>query len=404
MPGRIEGQGHIGGVDINGCGGNSMVGTCFAGSCLDRYRCGLDGSRTNGENELGIRFEVGQPVERAPILVRNGRLRAEFEELVLVLAFLKERLGIHGRCNDTYPAVFRIASRTYPPSMRKSIAIPLILTAGVVAAAPTLFRRAWRPPQREIHQSPSVLGLPEEQVWLTNPRDIKLHGWFVSARNTAPAVIVLHGWGGNAAHMLDLAPSIHEAGFHSLFLDARNHGLSEHDDHTSMLRFAEDLGTAVEYLCERDDVSDVAVIGHSVGAAAAIYYASYHTNVSAVVSVASFAHPGELMNENLPLPGPVRWVVLKAIESMIGKGFDVIAPRSRVEYVSAPLLLVHGEQDDVVPVKDSYELASHRPNTELLIVPDGAHSDLTPFEPYFPQVMEFIASSLRSVSVSTSDE
>jgi len=284
--------------------------------------------------------------------------------------------------------------------MRKSIAIPLILTAGAVVVAPRLFRRAWRPPQREVHQSPSDFGLPEEQVWLTNPRDIKLHGWFVSAGDSAPALIVLHGWGGNAAHMLDLAPSIHEAGLHSLFLDARNHGLSEHDDHTSMLRFAEDLGTAVEYLWAREDVSDVAVIGHSVGAAAAIYYASYHTDVSAVVSVASFAHPGEMMNENLPLPGPVRWVVLKAIETMIGKGFDVIAPRSRVEYVSVPLLLVHGEQDDVVPVKDSYELADRRPNTELLIVPDGAHSDLKPFEPYFPQVMDFIESSFVSVPTS----
>jgi pimeloyl-ACP methyl ester carboxylesterase len=147
-------------------------------------------------------------------------------------------------------------------------------------------------------------------------------------------------------------------------------------------------------------VSDVAVIGHSVGAAAAIYYASYHTDVSAVVSVASFAHPGELMNENLPLPGPVRWVVLRAIETMIGKGFDVIAPRSRVEYVSVPLLLVHGGQDDVVPVKDSYELADRRPHTELLIVPDGAHSDLTPYEPYFPKIMDFIESSFASVPTS----
>jgi pimeloyl-ACP methyl ester carboxylesterase len=199
--------------------------------------------------------------------------------------------------------------------------------------------------------------------------------------------------------MLDLAPAINEAGMHALFLDARNHGLSEHDDHTSMLRFAEDLGTAVEYVLGRDDVHDVAVIGHSVGAAAAIYYASYHDDVAAVVSVASFAHPGELMDENLPLPGPIRWAVLKAIESMIGKGFDVIAPRARVEYVSAPLMLVHGEQDDVVPVRDAYELSERRPDAELLVVPKGGHSDLTPFNPYFPQVMAFIASSVASAPV-----
>ena len=284
--------------------------------------------------------------------------------------------------------------------MRKSIAIPLVVGAGIMVAAPRLFKRAWRPPLLDVHQSPADLGLPEEQVWLTNPRDIRLHGWFVSAGVDAPAVVVLHGWGGNAAHMLDLAPAINQAGLHSLFLDARNHGLSEHDDHVSMLKFAEDLGTAVEYLRQRDDVTDVAVIAHSVGAAAAIYYASYNDDVSAVVAVASFAHPGELMDENLPLPGPIRWAVLWAVETMIGKGFDVIAPRARVPHVNAPLLLVHGEQDDIVPVEDSYELAELGSNTELLIVPEGAHSDLAPFEPYFPEVIGFIRSHVASVPAS----
>lgn len=282
--------------------------------------------------------------------------------------------------------------------MRKSITIPLLVGAGIMVAVPRLFKRAWRPPQLEVHQSPTDLGLPEEQIWLNNPRNIQLHGWFVSAGGDAPAVVVLHGWGGNAAHMLDLAPAINEAGLHSLFLDARNHGLSEHDDHVSMLKFAEDLGTAVEYLKQRDDVTDVAVIAHSVGAAAAIYYASYNDDVSAVVAVASFAHPGELMDENLPLPGPMRWVVLWAVEAMIGKGFDVIAPRARVSHVTAPLLLVHGEQDDIVPVEDSYELAELGVDTGLIVVPDGGHSDLTPFFPYFPDVIGFIRAHVSPVT------
>jgi pimeloyl-ACP methyl ester carboxylesterase len=172
-----------------------------------------------------------------------------------------------------------------------------------------------------------------------------------------------------------------------------------------MLKFAEDLGTAVAYLRQRDDVTDVAVIAHSVGAAAAIYYASYNDDVSAVVAVASFAHPGELMDENLPLPGPIRWAVLWAVETMIGKGFDVIAPRARVPHVTAPLLLVHGELDPIVPVADSYELAELGIDTELVIVPEGAHSDLTPFEPYFSDVIGFIKSHVRCVSEqdSTSD-
>lgn len=280
--------------------------------------------------------------------------------------------------------------------LRKSLAVPLVITAGVVAAAPRLFKRAWRPPQREIRRSPADFGLRAEQVWLTSGNGLQIHGWFVPVGAEAPAAVVLHGWGGNAADMLDLAPALRGAGFHALFLDVRNHGLSEHDDHVSMLRFAEDLGVAVAYLGGRTDVADVAVIGHSVGAAASIYYASYHDDVSAVVAVASFAHPGELMNENLPLPRPVRWAVLRAIESMIGKRFDVIAPRARIGHVTAPVLLIHGAEDDVVPIANSYELNELLPAAEMIVVPDGGHSDLGPFAPYFPDVVGFLGRYLRA--------
>ena len=38
---------------------------------------------------------------------------------------------------------------------------------------------------------------------------------------SAPAVVVMHGWGGNAALMLPLARPLHEAGYATLFVDAR---------------------------------------------------------------------------------------------------------------------------------------------------------------------------------------
>jgi len=272
--------------------------------------------------------------------------------------------------------------------------VPLAIGAGVVAAAPRIFKRAWKPPRREVHQSPADFGLAYEQVWLSNVSGVQLSAWFVPAAdpNPAPTVVVMHGWGGNAAHMLALAQPLFGADFHTLFLDVRNHGLSDHDDHVSMLRFAEDLGTGVDYVRTRDDVTEVAVVAHSVGAAAAIYYASYRDDLSSVVAVASFAHPGELMSEALPLPKPVKWVVIKGVERTIGKSLDLIAPRQRIEHVTVPLMLVHGTADDIVPVADSQELHEALPSTELLIVPGGGHSDLEPFQPYFPQVVDFIRS------------
>jgi len=279
--------------------------------------------------------------------------------------------------------------------MKTRIALAMTLLLGLlVAVTPRLLKRAFVPPRREVHQTPADLGLPEETVWLDSVRGPRLHGWFIPVDGRAPAVVVLHGWTGNAAHLLALAPPLHDAGFHSLFLDARSHGLSEDDDHMSMPRFAEDLEVAVHYLRERSDVTSVGVIGHSVGAAAVILAASRGVEIEAAVAVSAFAHPGELMKEQFTFPRPVTWALLKAIESVIGYRYGEIAPRNRIGEVPVPLLLVHGDADEVVPVSNAFELHNQAPETELLIVPGGTHSDLTDFEPFFTDVMNFLETHL----------
>jgi pimeloyl-ACP methyl ester carboxylesterase len=274
--------------------------------------------------------------------------------------------------------------------MKRPLLISLGVGAGIAAVVPFAFKRAFRPPWRDVHQTPLDFDLPEDQVWFDGTNGIRLHGWFIPVEGTAPAVVVLHGWGGNAAHMLELAPPLHEAGFHALFLDARNHGLSDHDTYASMPRFAEDLAVAVDYLHDRHDVTTVGVIGHSVGAGASIYHASHIDDVDAVVAVSCFAHPGEMMQDNFPFPAAVTWGILRGIEVLIARRLDAIAPRNRIAEVRAPVMLVHGEIDAVVPVDDAYELADHSPGSRLVIVSDGTHSDLAAFGPYFPEVMDFL--------------
>jgi pimeloyl-ACP methyl ester carboxylesterase len=263
-------------------------------------------------------------------------------------------------------------------------------------AVPTVFKRAFAPPQREANRSPRDLGLPEEQVWLESHTGTGLHGWYIPVEGVAPAVIVLHGWGGNAALMLPLAAPIHKAGFHALFLDARNHGLSEHDSFVSMPRFAEDLEVAASWLDARAGVTSVGVIGHSVGAGAAILAASRGDQLAAVVSVSSFAHPGEMMRQQMAkIPRPILTLLLGAVQRTIGHRFDDFAPRSRIAHMTTPVMLVHGDSDNVVPISNLHELATAQPSAETLIVSGGGHSDLAPFEPHVGEIIDFLDRHLR---------
>ncbi len=274
--------------------------------------------------------------------------------------------------------------------------LPVAIAAGAYYAAPRVMMRAFAPPKRDMSQTPSDLDLPEEQIWLQNSNGTKLHGWFIPVDGPAPVVIVLHGWGGNAALMLPLAPYLHDAGYHALFLDSRNHGHSEHERFTSMPRFAEDLEVAARWSQERAEVTSIGVIGHSVGAGAAILSASRSDHFDAVVSVSAPGHPGEMMREQMAnIPGPLLTLMFGAMQHLIGYRFDEFAPRNRIAHVEAPVLIVHGADDDVVPLGSLHELADAQPDAETLIVAGAGHSDLAPFEPRVGEITKFFDRSLR---------
>ncbi len=276
------------------------------------------------------------------------------------------------------------------------VAIPLGLAVGAAVAAPPLLKRLFAVPKRDIPPvTPADFGLDGREVWITGSRDKRLHAWFIPAPEPGPAVVVLHGWGGSGTDMLPIAPGLHDLGMHALFLDARTHGQSDQEDFMSMPRFAEDLETALGWLEAREDVTSIGVIGHSVGASASILAASRGAPIDAVVAVAAFAHPEELLWRNIPYPAPVKWSLLRIVERMIGVSFDEIAPRNRIGEVQIPVLLIHGELDSVVPSEDALSLQAHQPECELLVVPGAGHSDLAAFQPYFPDVEDFLRRSLK---------
>ncbi len=275
------------------------------------------------------------------------------------------------------------------------IALPVAVILAIRLLLPWLLKRAFAPGPTDTHLTPADLDLDAEEVWLSSGNETRLHAWFIPVDRPAPMVIVLHGWGASAAHMLPLAKPLHHAGLHTLFLDARNHGLSEHDGFTSMPRFAEDLDAAAVWGHAQEAVTSVGMIGHSVGAGAGILSASRSDRLAAIVAVSSPSHPGELMREQLSrVPRPVLSLLLRVMQRIIGHRFDAFAPLVRIGMVQAPVLLVHGTDDRIVPIKDLHALAAANPMARTLEVPGAGHSDLAAFEPHVATITAFLRNHL----------
>ena len=265
--------------------------------------------------------------------------------------------------------------------------------------------RRLRAPRLPHHSAPSALGLDAQPLRLLTADGKTLFAWFVPAPGTAPApaVVVMHGWGVNASFMLPVAPPLHAAGFAVLLIDARCHGDSDDEDFTSLPRFAEDIETGLDWLKQQPGVDSarLAVMGHSVGAGAALLCAARRTDVRAVVSLSAFAHPREVMLRFMAeahIPYPVLgWYVLRHVQRVIGARFDDFAPLTSMRRIGCPVLLVHGTDDEVVPFEDARRLqAAGLQGTVQCLSVTGGHDPTQAIEEHFPQLIEFLQRSFAA--------
>ncbi|MBB4286035.1 alpha/beta fold hydrolase [Roseospira goensis] len=247
-----------------------------------------------------------------------------------------------------------------------------VLTIVVVLVAVALFldlalHRALRAPRLPGTTEPADVGVHAIAVRLLTANDRRLFAWYcpppaADRRRPAPALAAVHGWGGTADGLLPLARVLQAEGYGVLLIDTRCHGRSEDDTFASLPRFAEDLSHGVDWLRARPeiDAGRIAVMGHSVGAGAALLTGSRRRDLVGVVSLAAFAHPEEVMRAFVRTWGvpyrPIGWAINRYVERVIGHRFRDIAPLSTVARQHAPVLLLHGGRDRVVPVRDMERL------------------------------------------------
>lgn len=266
-----------------------------------------------------------------------------------------------------------------------------------------------RAPRLAHPMMPEGLNLPAHlvhQVWVEGEGGSRLFGWYIAPPEhlsvRAPAAVLMHGWGAHAGLMLPAAPWLHEAGLALLVLDARGHGLSSDVDFQSLPRFAQDVDAGLAWLRQRREVEParLALIGHSVGAGAALLSATRQPDVRAVISLSAFAHPTEVMQSwlkemRIPRRWPGSWI-LSHVQEVIGARFDDIAPLRSVGVASCPMLFVHGQDDQTVPFSDALRLAraSGSDETSCLSVPGGHDLTASLSLAHVQRMMGFLRSSL----------
>lgn len=290
----------------------------------------------------------------------------------------------------------------------------VVILCGFVLLIAVLVRRAWiaagelvHPIRRRSATSPADYGLTAEAISFKTRDGLTLRGWFVPTPVHAKGTLVFsHGYAGECSPDLIYVPFLNGAGYNVCLFDYRGHGASE-GKFTSLVHYERgDLLDAIDFL-NKKGVSRVGLIGFSMGGAIALATTPLCPNVVAVVSDCTFGELGAIirnaaLQRGYPRPGAelVSWLVeLLASLRVHANLFSADPIRTIAKISPRPVLIMHGEADTAIPVREAYRLFSAaREPKELWVVPGAGHrqiEEILPIE-YRRRLVEFFDRAFES--------
>jgi pimeloyl-ACP methyl ester carboxylesterase len=212
----------------------------------------------------------------------------------------------------------------------------------------------------------------------------RIAGWYIPSENgsgpTGPTVVLAHGFGGNKSTMLAFAALLHDD-YNIVIFDFRNHGQSGGQQTTAGIREQDDLRAVIDWVDDKKGPEQVAVLGVSMGGAAALSEAIADQHVDALIldsthATLASALQARLEREGYPLALPGAWSILLGALIRTGQDISAVDPVQRIGLYDRPVLIIVGRQDDEIGPTDGQELLTaardgNSPTAELKVC-DGA--------------------------------
>lgn len=220
--------------------------------------------------------------------------------------------------------------------------------------------------------------LPEveggEKVRVPGADGVSLGGYLfrpLTGRAPHPAILSLHGFAGHAAMDAAFARQAAAAGFAVLALSLRG-WLGSEGETDQGLRQPHDVVAAVDWLARRPfvDPRRIALSGASMGGQVALLAAAAKAPVAAVAAWFPSADMARLREQN-PHIGDY-------LDDLCGvAGLAERSPIHRAADIDVPVLLMHGDKDENVPVEQSLRMAdalrAAGKTVEILLLSGASH-------------------------------
>jgi uncharacterized protein len=236
-------------------------------------------------------------------------------------------------------------------------------------------------PDKTIYQTPRDVGLNFDDVHFTARDGVRLNGWFVPYPNAQRTLLWFHGNAGNISHRVQNIRLLHDKVKINVFIfDYRGYGRS--DGKTSEPGTYLDGRAAIDFLRQSYNVQpkQLVLFGRSLGAAVAVEMAM-HVDGLALILESPFVSVPEMARAVFPL---------LPIAPLLSTRYDNL---EKVRRVKSPLLVLHGDRDEVVPFSQGRRVFEAAPEPKNFYTIIGAgHNDtyLVGGDAYFTALRESI--------------
>jgi putative redox protein len=228
----------------------------------------------------------------------------------------------------------------------------------------------------------------EEKIYFANSDGDTLCGVLHHPRqaNTQGAVIVCHGMESDkgSEKLVFLCTELARHGILALRFDFRYVG--ESSGRYAEITYSgevEDLRAAYNLMRSRT-LGQIAILGSSMGGTVALLFAAREPRLAALAALAAPLHPENFPRRALTPTGLREWrehgFTLhngRRLNVTLLEDLDKIDVPAAARKITCPVLILHGDADEVVPVAEAYELYDCLTGSKRLSVLEGADHRLS---------------------------
>lgn len=230
---------------------------------------------------------------------------------------------------------------------------------------------------------PLVHGSAPEDLFFTTADGVRLHGWFVGRPDAVASLLWCHGNAGNITDRLDNLQRLARLPLNILLFDYRGYGRSEGRPDEEGLYL--DAVAAYDALASRPlvDSDRIFLFGRSLGGAVAAELATRRAAAGLILE--STLTSAAAMAWRMFRPLPLHWVIKSRFDTM-----------RCLQQLTLPILVIHGTQDEVIPLEMGKELFAAATNPKRFYEIAGAgHNDthMVGGDRYFDELRRFVANT-----------